>query len=340
MTKRDSTGRRSRGALSLVALVALAVAPLRAAAEPSEPSPQPVRLSWTRAAGAEACPEASVIEADVTARLGESPFRPDAPGSIDVQITRERGEWSALIEERPDGGAPAGSRVVTSAAESCDSLALAVGLAIALMIRARASEPVEAPPPVPVAAAVPPPAPPAPPCDVPNADAPHVATLVTAVAAFGVLPQAALGVSVNGRIPAGNHAWIALALTFLPEQHTDEPSGDYAFGATWGELGGCYATSPGPVRFAGCAAALLGALHVVVADPVPLDTGAKLWGAASLGLRADFSPGKPWHLVGGVDGLARFVRHTYAVELGDTTETVFTEPRFAALVSAGIGVEL
>ena len=119
---------------------------------------------------------------------------------------------------------------------------------------------------------------------------PHVATLVTAVGAFGVLPQAALGVSVHGRIPAGNHAWIVAALTFLPEQHTDEASGDYAFGATWGELGGCYATSPGPVRFAGCAAALLGALHVVVADPVPLDTGARLFGAAVARASRRFQP--------------------------------------------------
>jgi len=167
VTLRSSTGRRARRALFLVAL---AVAPLRASAQPSEPSPEPVRLSWTRAPEAEACPEASVIEADVTARLGANPFRPDAPGSIDVALTRERGEWTALIEDRSDGGAPAGSRVVTSAAESCDSLALAVGLAIALMIRARASEPVVAEEPVPIAPAVAPAVPPAP-CDDANASA-------------------------------------------------------------------------------------------------------------------------------------------------------------------------
>ncbi|HEX6274000.1 MAG TPA: hypothetical protein VFZ53_13220, partial [Polyangiaceae bacterium] len=115
----------------------------------------------------------------------------------------------------------------------------------------------------------------------------------------------------------------------------------YAFGATLGELGGCYQTAPlGGVRLGACAAALLGALHVVVSDPVPLEPGARLWSAAAVGLDADFSLGAPFHLSVGIDGVMPFVRHAYVVELGETTETVFTEPRFAALFRAGIGVEL
>ncbi|HEX6274046.1 MAG TPA: hypothetical protein VFZ53_13450, partial [Polyangiaceae bacterium] len=206
---------RSAASLAAVAVV-VAVVSRSAAAEPGAASPQPVRLVWTRAPEAEACPEASVVEADVTARLGDNPFRADATSAIDVRVSRERGEWRALIEDRPDGGATAGSRVVTSAAETCDSLALAVGLAVALMIRERAAtEPAPVTPapvsPPAASASIATPPPPA------ARDARHVATFVNAALALGVLPDPAFGVSVGGRVPAGAHAAFRAALVFLPE---------------------------------------------------------------------------------------------------------------------------
>jgi hypothetical protein len=317
-----------------------------ASAEDATTTKAPVRLGWTRALNAESCPEASVIEADVTRRLGVDPFSPDAPGSIDVSVAHERGEWTAVIEDRtaggPPGGPPAGSRVVTSAAESCESLALAVGLAVALMIRERSStEPVEVKKPVPTG---PPPLAPAEPhcprepsCD----EGRHVALFANAVAAFGVLPRASFGAALSGRIPLADQASLVASLTLLPEQRTGDDSGDSAFGATFGGLAGCFDSSAvGPLRFSGCAAVLLGALHVVVWTPSPVEPGASFWGAAALGARADWTPMTPIHLLGGADALVPFERRTYVVELDGGSETAFTEPAWGGLVSAGLGVEL
>lgn len=303
---------------------------------------EPVRLVYTRSLEAEACPEASVIESDVTARLGESPFRSDAPDSIEVHVRRERGEWSALIEEREGSGPPAGSRVVTSSAESCDSLALAVGLAIALMIRARSSaeaapevKPVAPPPVAPVVV------PPAPPCPDPPRDEPHAGVFARVVGAIGVLPRAALGASVLGRVPFAEHGSIAVGMTFLPEQRTSSAIGDFGFGATWGEVTGCYGIHPAEsVRISACATALFGALHSVVSDPVPVETGASFWGAAGVGLQADFEPIEPIHLLLSVEGALPFERYSYVVALEGRSEPVYTQPRIATILGAGIGVEL
>jgi hypothetical protein len=305
---------------------------------------EPVRLTWERAPDAESCPDASVIEADVTRRLGESPFRPDATDSIDVHVTREQGEWNALIEERSGNGPPLGSRVVTSAADSCDSLALAVGLAIALMIRARASS--EGVDPAQAAPKAPPPAPPPPPCpDCPKPKSPdderHVAAFASVVGALGVLPRAALGAALSGRVPVAEHASFLASLTWLPEQKTTGTSAETAFGATFGGLSGCYDTkNVARFRFSACASVLLGALHVIVWDPTPVRPGASFWSAGSLGLRADFMLARPLHLLVGVDGFVPFKRHTYVVDDAGGVETAFEQPAWGGLVSAGLGVEL
>ena len=303
---------------------------------------EPVRLTWERAPDAESCPDASVIEADVTRRLGASPFRPDATDSIDVHVTREQGEWNALIEERSGDGPPLGSRVVTSAADSCDSLALAVGLAIALMIRARASSEQAVPPKV----LPPPPAPPPLPCpDCPKPRSPdderHVAAFASVVGALGVLPRAALGAALSSRVPVAEHASFFASLTLLPEQKATGTSAETAFGATFGGLSGCYDTkNVARFRFSACASVLLGALHVIVWDPTPVRPGASFWGAGSLGLRADWMPARPLHVLVGVDGFVPFARHTYVVDDAGGVETAFEQPAWGGLVSAGLGVEL
>lgn len=333
-----SRGRRIAFAAALVATISWS--PHSAWAEPAATGAEPVRLVWERAPDAESCPEASVIEADVTRRLGESPFRPDASDSIDVHVTREQGEWNALIEERSGNGPPIGSRVVTSTADSCDSLALAVGLAIALMIRARASsDAVEAP-----KSAPPPPAPPPPPpCPKPSvpADERHVAAFASVVEALGILPRAALGAALSGRVPVAEQASIFASLTFLPEQRRSDAGAETAFGATFGGLSGCYdSKNVARLRFSACASLLLGALHVIVWNPTPVRPGASLFSAASVGVRSDWMPVRPLHLLVSVDGFVPFERHTFVVDVAGTPETAYEQPAWGGLVSAGLGVEL
>jgi hypothetical protein len=283
-----------------------------------------------------------VIEADVTRRLGDSPFRAGASDSIDVHVTREQGEWNALIEERSGNGPPIGSRVVRSAADSCDSLALAVGLAIALMIRARASsDAVEAPktalPPPPPA--VPPPAP----CPKPSmpANERHVAAFASVVEALGILPRAALGAALSGRVPVAEQASFFASLTFLPEQRRTDAGAEMAFGATFGTLSGCYdSKNVARLRLSACASVLLGALHVIVWNPTPVRPGASLFSAASVGVRSDWMPVRPLHLLVSVDGFVPFERHTFVVDVAGTPETAYEQPAWGGLVSAGLGVEL
>jgi hypothetical protein len=339
-----SEGRLAKRLLAtLMATLSASFEPALASAEPVTTAPHPVRLVWTRALGAEACPEASIIEADVTERLGTNPFSPDAPGSIDVHVARDAGVWTALIEDRPTGGAPEGSRVVTSTAESCESLALAIGLAVALMIRARTTaEPSEAPKPAPAA---PPELPSPPPAVVvgpsPHASSRHVAVFASAVGALRVLPRAAVGPSVAGRVPVADHASLLASLTFLPEQRSHTAGADVGFGATFGGLAGCYDSSAlARFRFSGCASALLGALHVIVHDPAPLAPGARFWGALSLGLRSDWTVAEPVHLLVGVEALVPLKRRSYVVERDGGTQAAFVEPPWGALASAGLGVEL
>jgi hypothetical protein len=328
---------------ALMATLPVLSGPAIASAESMTTAPHPVRLVWTRALGAEACPEASIIEADVTQRLGANPFSPDAPGSIDVHVARDAGVWTALIEDRPTGGPPEGSRVVTSTAESCDSLALAVGLAVALMIRARTTpEPSEAPkaapPAPPEPSSLPPPVIFEPP---PREPSRHVAVFASAVGALRVLPRAAVGPSVSGRVPVADHASLLASLTFLPEQRSHTAGADVGFGATFGGLAGCYDSNAlARFRFSGCASALLGALHVIVHDPAPLAPGARFWGALSLGLRSDWTVAKPVHFLVGVEALVPLQRRSYVVELDSGTRAAFVEPPWGALASAGLGVEL
>lgn len=296
---------------------------------------EPVRLTWTRTPEAESCPDGAAIEADVARRLETNPFRDDASGAIDVQVTVVGGVWAAAIEFRPKDG-PAGSRSVTSGAPTCESLAAAAGLAIALTIRERASEEPEPPPPLPG----PPPCPPPEPPHVVPDEREHATVSVAGVAAFGLLPRAAFGASVLGRVPFTERFSLAAAMTLLPEQRVRAAGGSYAFGATFGTLSPCFDLLDGERASASlCASVLLGALHVVVRDATPLGPGARPWAAGAVGVRFDWNASRGLHLLAGADAFAPFRRHDYVVERATAAETVFTEPAAGGLVTLGVGVE-
>lgn len=317
----------------VLALAAL-VAPGRA--EAAERGIEPVRLTWTRAPGAESCPDGAAIEADVARRLGANPFRHDAAGAIDVHVSYEQGVWTAAIQFRPSDGPP-GSRSVTSTAPTCESLALAAGLAISLTIRERASA--EPEPPAPESPRCPECPPPEPPRALPD-EREHAAVFLAGTAALGVLPRAAFGPSIVGRVPLGERVSVSGTMTFLPEQRVNAANASFGFGATYGGLVPCFAFLDGELASASvCASLLAGALHVVVRDATPLGPGARMWAAGALGLRLDWNPSGPWHVVLGADALARIQRHDYVVERGAGADTVFTEPAVGALLSLGVGVE-
>jgi hypothetical protein len=333
-----SCSRANGAAVLAIALFATSTAGAQTAAAAEATTRAPVRLALTRAPGAETCPDAPVVEADVARRLGSSPFTRDASRLIDVTISRERGEWSARIEDRPGGGAPTGSRVVTSSAESCESLALAVGLAVSLMIRAQ--EETLAP-----AKAVPPPACAPCPAKVPcesekHPDIDHVAAFAGVVGALGLLPRAAFGPVLETRVPIVPRASLLVSLAFLPEQRTKDGDTDFSMGSSFGSIGGCYDLVNGELDFSACGSVLLGAIHVVVRNPEPVEPGQEFWSAGSVGFRSDWSPLEPLHIALGVGAFVPFARNSYVVERDGATDVAFTEPAWGGVGTISIGVEL
>jgi hypothetical protein len=81
-------------------------------------------------------------------------------------------------------------------------------------------------------------------------------------------------------------------------------------------------------------------VHVTVYDAVPLAPGARFWGAASLGLRSDWTLAAPVHLFAGTDALIPLQRRSYVVERDGGVQAAFVEAPWSALLSVGLGVEL
>src|SRR5215472_13571955 len=105
-------GGSRRAALGLgAAAVAGALAVPGVASVARADAPEPVRLVWVRAPGAEACPDGAAIQQSVTARLGRSVFSEDAPRTLEAVVQREPGPvWTAHIYLRDAGGSLVGSR--------------------------------------------------------------------------------------------------------------------------------------------------------------------------------------------------------------------------------------
>ncbi|RYZ02439.1 MAG: hypothetical protein EOO73_31990, partial [Myxococcales bacterium] len=115
----------------------IAVALQLAATSAHAQNNEPVRLVWSSdAAATQACASADAVRADVSSRLGRSPFTETNPraSSLEVAVSRSRSAWTAQLVLRAGDGALRGSRRVESRAADCRSLASATALAIALMI--------------------------------------------------------------------------------------------------------------------------------------------------------------------------------------------------------------
>jgi hypothetical protein len=121
------------------------------------------RLQVVRADGAGSCASASLIERDVSQRLGRNPFSDEGERGIDIVLSRTETKWVAKLYLRIDTSDADAARVIESDAPDCSELSKSVTLAVALAIAPDlppAPEPrVEppCPPPVPVAAPPPPP---------------------------------------------------------------------------------------------------------------------------------------------------------------------------------------
>lgn len=109
-----------------------------AAVSRAEPTPavdeRAFALSWVRLDGAESCPARPQLAAEVGARLGRSPFSPDAEQAIEVAVSREDGRWLVRIHARASDGTVLGSRVLESDGDDCSAVFSATVLALALTV--------------------------------------------------------------------------------------------------------------------------------------------------------------------------------------------------------------
>jgi hypothetical protein len=86
-----------------------------------------------------------------------------------------------------------------------------------------------------------------------------------------------------------------------------------------------------------CVSATLGALHVAVYDPIPVEPGAELFAGLVAGPELRFSPAPPLDLVFGVSAFVPIKRTSFLVETSGGTETLFTQPAVGALFKLGAG---
>jgi len=325
-------------------VLALALASSAAGAQPSPndaPSParKGVHLSWVRGAGALSCSDAGHLQADVVRRLDYDPFGEPSDASIEVAVSRTDSAWKAEIEMRTPTGESLGSRMVTSEAPLCASLASAAGLAVALMIDPDAMTRVQPtktrePPPKPVATVAPLPTSPPPRSE-------RGLLSVDPVVALGILPSLAVGVRLQAKHVIGNRAHLLVSGVFLPEQRQEGASGRVNFGLSWATIGLCHHfPARSDLALATCASMLFGALHSVVLDPIPLEPGQRFWWAGSIGLQLQWTP---WPSVGlhvGADVVAPWNRRNYVIERTATAPatSVFEQPAVGALGGAGVHV--
>jgi hypothetical protein len=220
-----------------------------------------VHLSWVRGDGASVCPDAAAIEAEVTERLGASPFARAPTQFIEALVTQKAEGFQVTIAMRGGDGTLIGSRALTSSPGDCRSIATAAALTIAIMIDPDALARAPAPRP-----------PPAPPPVAPSAPGGHFpAGRVTAMAGagWGLVPGVAPGAGLAATIDLPGPFAVGATAVLYPEQRTDPPDDGFAFGLTYGELAGCYVplahlAPEARLRLELCAGAAAGLLHAVV----------------------------------------------------------------------------
>ncbi|MBI5481038.1 MAG: sigma-70 family RNA polymerase sigma factor [Deltaproteobacteria bacterium] len=124
---RPVSGRVGARAVALTAVL-LGAAP--ASADPVAS----VRLEFTRAEGAETCPDEIDLRRGVVARLGRDPFTAAGPRVIRVTISRGAAGLSGRVVALNAEGRIAGERVIASRRLDCGELAASLALALAIAI--------------------------------------------------------------------------------------------------------------------------------------------------------------------------------------------------------------
>jgi hypothetical protein len=162
------------------------------------------------------------------------------------------------------------------------------------------------------------------------------------VAAEGLLPAPAAGVSMATEASAGGILSATAGVLFLPEVRTSGQ--DFAFGLTAAWLGVCAQPWRNQViSLAACGMGELGALHAVVFHSAvnaltPDNPGDSVWASASLSLAVRLRLAGPVFGELGGEGLVPFSRNKFKIK--DQPEPTFQEEWVSGLGFVGLGLSI
>jgi hypothetical protein len=315
-------------------------------------------LSWVRAEGAEACPSARALVAEVERRLGRSVFDASADRSIEVEVTRFGDTYRSDVYVRDAAGKTSGHRELQSDEPGCGALVSATSLAIALVIDPEAASrpaptaaafeppPAIAPPPAP--AEVPPPPPPSVPAPPPSHDAPRVSapphTVVTisgrALLESGLVPKTSPGFELSVSSRPGRRWGYALAVALTPAQTATHGIGSLDIGLSRvSALVTFDAGHSDTARLLFGAGPSLGAFHVAVREPAPVTAPGDYWFAgATLGADLQVRVLEGVFIELGGFGFAPLRRQEFLVR--GQSEAVWRQPIFSGLGFLGLGTTI
>ena len=291
------------------------------------------RLQVVRADGAGSCPSASVIEQNVTQRLGRNPFSDAGERGIEVMLQHTETKWLARLYLRIDPGDADSARLIESEAPDCEELGKAVTLAVALAI---APELPPTPEPEPKPEPVCPPAPAARPAPPPPATL-HGEASLRALFSPNLLPHSSVGASLAVTV-RGELVGASLGGIFYPESQLRTARVHLGFGVSAAFASGCLWARVREPQVWSCIGARVGALHSVVYAPQPERPGDRFWWAASseLGLRQHFLGRGFFEL--GAAAVFPFLRHRFQVDA--SSDPVYEQGPAVVEGFAGLGLRL
>jgi hypothetical protein len=310
-------------------------------------TPERVRFVWQRGPGTETCPGQAELGRRIAARLGRDPFVDDAERSVEARVERVGEDWRVEVRVVDREGRPIASREpLESTAADCAALADAVVLSVALAIDPElalgAPQPAaaRAPTPAPIARAtcpsVPCPERTCAPCPAPKPVSPstRVRASLRALAALGVLPAPAPGVSLAAEIEPNWGVSFGLAMLYLPEMTTDD--GALALGLTAVELFGCpVLLGAEGASLQACLGFQTGSLHAVAKELRPVDPGDYLWLSPTLGPRGTVELGRHAHFELGAAAAVPLIAHDFTI--GGRPDSAYRPARIGFLGWAGVG---
>lgn len=280
------------------------------------------------------CPDAESLRRETAAHLRRDPFDGDAAPVVVVQVKRREG---GLVAEVTLTGH--GTRAIEGS--TCGDLVGAAALSLALAIDQDAprvppprSEPSDAAPPRLEPSSVGP-RPEAPLLDqAPRL--PRVVATAQFASSVGVLPRAAPGVALSGRVRVDGPISVSARGQLYPEASL--PNGAFSMRYWGGALGACADTFVlGRATTASfCAHAVLGALEVVHASTPT--SGSKVVSGAALSAGVDYRVVGPVHFDATAEGTLPFVRPTFATE--QCPIVGFQQPFSTLAVLLGAGVSI